>query len=120
MSVQRLPEKEKESEGKYHWHVLARQDQLCLPVGKRNCPTIWWSLAAAKLELTYRDTLQHSSIREGERAHKLTVLYCANKNPADAFPLRKEVLAKALTQLTILLSNRCSNAKLLGKLLASY
>ncbi len=81
---------------------------------------IWWSLAAAKQELTYRDTLQHSSNREDERAHKLTVLYSANKNPANAFPLRKEVLAKALTQLTILLSNCCSSAKLLGRLLSSY
>jgi len=83
-------------------------------------PAIWWSLAAAKLELTYRDTLQHSSIREGERAHKLTDLYPANKTQPMRFPLRKEVLAKALTQLTILLGIRCSSAKLLRRLLASY
>ena len=83
-------------------------------------PAIWWSLAAAKQGLTYRDTLQLSSIREGERAHKLTVLYSANKNPADAFPLRKEVLAKAHTLLTILLGIRYGKAKLLRRLLASY
>ena len=28
--------KEKEGEGKYQWHVLARQDQLCLLVGGVN------------------------------------------------------------------------------------
>ena len=44
---------------------------------------------------TYRDTLQHSSNREGERAHKLTVLYSANKTQPMHSPFTKEeVLTK--------------------------
>ncbi len=83
-------------------------------------PAIWWSLAAAKLELTYRDTLQHSSIREGERAHKLTVLYSANKTQPMRSPFAKRYWQKALTQLTVLFGNSYSSAKLLRKLLADY
>ena len=54
-------QKRKKGESKYQRHVLARQDRLCSPVGNSNCPAIWWSLAAAKQERTYRDTLQHPS-----------------------------------------------------------
>ena len=48
----------------------------------------------------YRDTLQQSSIGEGERAHKLIVLYSAKITQPMRSPLRKEVLTKALTRLT--------------------
>ena len=64
-------------------------------------PAIWWSLAAAKLELTYRDTLQHRLNREGERAHKLTVLYSANITQPMHSPFAKEeVLTRAHTLLS--------------------
>ena len=39
---------------------------------------------------TYRDTLQQSSIREGERAHKLTVLYSANITQLMCSPFAKK------------------------------
>ena len=84
-------------------------------------PAIWWSLAEEKLELTYRDTLQHSSIREGERAQKLKVLYSANITQPMHSPFTKEeVLTTALTLLTNFIRFGCSNAILLRKLLADY
>ena len=67
----------------------------------KHCPAIWWSLAAAKLELTYRDTLHIRLNREGKRAHKLTVLYSANITQPMHSPFAKEeVLTRALTMLT--------------------
>ena len=54
-----------------------------------------------KAKLTNRDTLQHSSNREGERAQKLIVLYSANKTQPMHSPFAKEeVLTKAHTLLT--------------------
>ena len=69
---------------------------------------------------TNRDTLQHSSIREGERAHKLAVLYSANITQPMCSPLARKYLHRHSHGGQVLLGNRCSNAILLDKLLASY
>ncbi len=60
-------------------------------------------LSGSKASTNLQRHATTSSNREGERAHKLAVLYSANNIPADASPFLKEVLAKALTRLTILL-----------------
>ena len=85
--------KREKNEGKYQWHVLARQDQLCLLVGGVNFARLYVEFSGSKA-LTNRDTLQHPSNREGERAHNLAVLYSANNNPASAIPLSQEVLTR--------------------------
>ena len=40
--------KEKEGEGKYHWHVLARQDQLCSLVGGINFARLYVEFSGSK------------------------------------------------------------------------
>ena len=46
--------------------------------------------SGSKEKLTYRDTLQHLSNREDERAHKLAVLYSANKTLSMLSPFAKK------------------------------
>jgi hypothetical protein len=44
----RLPEKRKKNEGKYHWHVLARQDQMCSLVGGVNFARLYGGFSGSK------------------------------------------------------------------------